>query len=76
MIPALILIAGGYVSGTVLAVLEGSHEIVGTVRRDPLPRVTTVRLDLDVTIIDGEAADGGLRLTVREPQQPLRAGAA
>ncbi|HJM89998.1 MAG TPA: DNA internalization-related competence protein ComEC/Rec2 [Dehalococcoidia bacterium] len=56
------------------AALEGSHDVVGTVRRDPLPRGTTVRLDLDVTAVDGEATDGGLRLTVRAPQQPLRAG--
>ena len=57
-----------------LASLEGVHEITGVVRSDPRLSGTIARLDLRVESIDGAAAEGGLRLTLPAPRQPLRAG--
>ncbi len=57
-----------------IARLTGTHEVVGTIRRDALVSGTIVRLDLDVERIDGARESGGLRLTMVAPGQPLRAG--
>ena len=57
-----------------LAALEGVREVVGVVRSDPRLAGTLVRLDLGVETIGGEAAEGGLRLTMPAPREPLRAG--
>ncbi len=57
-----------------LAALEGVHEVAGVVRSDPRLSGTLVRLDLAVEAIGGEAAGGGLRLTMPAPREPLRAG--
>ena len=57
-----------------LASLEGVHEITGVVRSDPRVSGAITRLDLRVESIDGAAAEGGLRLRLPSPLQPLRAG--
>ena len=57
-----------------LASLEGMHEITGVVRPDPRVSGAIARLDLRVESIDGAAAEGGLRLRLPAPLQPLRAG--
>ena len=57
-----------------LASLEGVHEITGVVRSDPRVSGAITRLDLRVESIDGAAAEGGLRLRLPAPLQPLRAG--
>ena len=57
-----------------LASLEGVHEITGVVRSDPRVLGAITRLDLRVESIGGAAAEGGLRLTLPAPRQPLRAG--
>lgn len=52
-----------------LATLTGVHEIEGVARDDARQFGTLARVDLDVELVDGEALEGGLRLTVpaREP---------
>ena len=57
-----------------LAALAGVREIVGVVRSDPRLSGTVARVDLRVESIDGAPQRGGLRLTLRAPLQPLRAG--
>ncbi len=57
-----------------LASLEGVHEITGVVRSDPRLSGAITRIDLRVESIGGAAAEGGLRLTLPTPRQPLRAG--
>ncbi|MYA20841.1 MAG: DNA internalization-related competence protein ComEC/Rec2 [Chloroflexi bacterium] len=57
-----------------LASLEGMHEISGVVRSDPRLSGTIARLDLRVESVDGAPAEGGLRLTLPAPREPLRAG--
>ncbi len=57
-----------------LAALEGTHDVVGVVRSDPRPSGTLARLDLRVETLDGVEQDGGLRLTMPAPREPLREG--
>ncbi|MCY4454842.1 MAG: DNA internalization-related competence protein ComEC/Rec2 [Chloroflexi bacterium] len=57
-----------------LAGLEGTHDIVGVVRTDPRLSGTLARLDLRVETIGGVRHDGGLRLTMPAPREPLREG--
>ena len=57
-----------------LASLEGVHEIGGVVRSDPRVSGAITRVDLRVDSIDGAPAEGGLRLTLPAPREPLRAG--
>ena len=57
-----------------LARLAGTHEVVGVVRSDPRLSGTLARLDLHVETIDGVERDGGLRLTMPAPREPLREG--
>ena len=57
-----------------LARLAGTHEVIGVVRSDPRLSGTLARLDLRVETIDGVERDGGLRLTMPAPREPLREG--
>lgn len=57
-----------------LASLSGVHDLTAVLREDASLNGLTARADLDVETIDGVAARGGLRLTVRAPRQPLLAG--
>ena len=57
-----------------IASLAGTHEVVGVVRADPRLTGTLARVDLRVEAIDGAPADGGLRVTLPAPLEPLRSG--
>ena len=50
------------------------HEVVAVVRSDPRLAGTLARVDLRVEAIDGVPEDGGLRLTLAAPREPLRTG--
>ncbi|MQA00110.1 MAG: DNA internalization-related competence protein ComEC/Rec2 [Dehalococcoidia bacterium] len=57
-----------------LAAAEGVHEVVGVAREDASTRGSFARVDLDVESLDGEPIEGGLRLTLRAPREPVAAG--
>jgi len=57
-----------------LAAVRGVHEVIGVVRDDAVTSGTRVRVDLDVESVDGAAAEGGLRLTLPAPRDPIMAG--
>ena len=57
-----------------LARLTGTHEVVGVVRSDPRLSGTLARVDLRVETIGGVAHEGGLRVTMPAPREPLREG--
>ena len=59
-----------------LATLRGDHELTGTLRDDARLRGLFARVDLDVDSIDGIPVEGvgAVRVTLRAPLDPLRAG--
>ncbi len=57
-----------------LASVSGVREVEGIARADAAVTGTRARVYLDVTRVDGEPFEGGLRLTLPAPAEPLRAG--
>lgn len=57
-----------------LATVTGTHELVAVARTDATVNGSTARVDLAVERLDGVPATGGVRLTLRAPDPPLRAG--
>ncbi|MDP2327023.1 MAG: DNA internalization-related competence protein ComEC/Rec2 [Dehalococcoidia bacterium] len=57
-----------------LAAVRGVHEVVGVARDDAVTAGTRVRIDLDVESVDGTPVEGGLRLTLPAPRDPIQAG--
>ena len=57
-----------------LATIRGEHEVIGVIRDDPRVRGLFARVDLDVEQLDGSDVDGGLRVIVTAPLDPLEAG--
>ena len=57
--------------------LEGEHDVVAVARDDALLSGSVARVDVRVELIDGEPAEGGVRLTLPAPSPPtppIRAG--
>ncbi|MSQ42348.1 MAG: DUF4131 domain-containing protein [Dehalococcoidia bacterium] len=57
-----------------LATESGTHEMVAVARADATLVGSTARVALTVERLDGVPATGGVRLTLRAPDPPLRAG--
>ncbi|GMU41755.1 MAG: competence protein ComEC [Chloroflexota bacterium] len=57
-----------------LASVTGVHEVEGIARADATVTGTRARVDLEVVSVDGVTFEGGLRLTLPAPVNPIRAG--
>ncbi len=57
-----------------LATARGDHTVVGIVRDDPRVRGLYARVDLEVEQLDGRLVEGGARITMFAPLDPLEAG--
>lgn len=57
-----------------LATMTGPHEVVGVARSDTVLRGSLQRVDFDVESIDGESAEGGIRISARADEGLARGG--
>lgn len=66
--------AAGAPTSSPLATARGDHTVVGIVRDDPRVRGLYARVDIQVERLDGRPVDGGARITMFAPLDPLETG--